>query len=1126
MAVFNDATSELIELLARALLHSLWLGACAAAMVGMALKAVPARRAELRYAIALCGLVAIVLGTIVTAAILHQELMTANVASPSSVVAMGGTPLSVSAVVVGDHGRYGSVAFTGAAAESDVRPHWFEWVALLWAIGVVVVLVRGIVAIGAAGRWRRLAEPLTDHALLAVVADVRRRLAIGSHVRVLVTGSLSSPAVVGAMWPCVLLPAALLSGMDPAVLRMVLAHEFAHVRRYDYLVNILQLIVEALLFFNPAVWWISRQVRQEREACCDAIAAAVGGSTVGYARTLSDLAGTMFGAVPQPALAMAPAGRSSLFDRVRRLLMPHERPAMRVPWYSMCAIAAAAFVLLLGFWRGAQAVAQALSPEQRIAAVEEVRKAYSDVPPAISVDPNAKMTISGIVRTRDGSPLRPQTLAHFNIVSRKGDLTTSQSLDKEGRFSFQERFGTITASITSKDYAPVFHKPLSPDEEGKLPSIEIVVEPGYPSRLDIVDPDGKPISGAKVTGGYPREGGYSLNINLLSDDRGAATIANNAPIPVTLTCIADGFEPDRRERIVLKEGESYRWQLKRSTPAQGTVIDAATKKPIVGARICLGKESGDSMIGWTDWDGTNPMAITDANGNFSLRALRSDTTYTFIVLHDDHRPTVAANVRAGDDAVNVLMDGEIKAAGTILGPLASLRTRDGKRIIEFTNPRELGDHSYYAGRSAVVKESDGRATFAMDDLWPGKLLFTNGGREQAFDLIESRDDIVVDLRPTDDSPVDPNDPTSDLQGMRDVTLIVNAPSGLTAVQGTVKFRSSVGALKNNEPAIVALKDGRATIGMRSPTVVYAEIESVPGYWFPTTMATKIESGDGPITLSVDAKPAGAIYGQLTEADGMPMANAFVSVAVVKSYDGTASGASLGLQGFRTNAEGRYVALPIPIGGEYAMVAFPNQRIQVSAPVKLTAASPTQRIDLAMVKGVTIEGKVIDEVGKPALGAEVQMTYASPYNHSFGGKKMQVDRNGRFQLREFNPGVPGKYELSVRTARDLQSLRWTPTLTERTWTIVLKKGCVLDGTLLDDATGEPVRNVEVVAWGNGVNDLPAESLTDRDGKFRFSNLSPGGYYFGFKGRQAVMPMTATPVDEGINAPVTFRLQPAR
>src|ERR1019366_7952349 len=87
----------------------------------------------------------------------------------------------------------------------------------------------------------------------------------------------------------VLIPASCLTGLSTAQIEAIFCHELAHVRRHDYLVSVFQSIAEALLFYHPAVWWISKQVRRERECCCDELAVAMGNDVLAYAKALSYL---------------------------------------------------------------------------------------------------------------------------------------------------------------------------------------------------------------------------------------------------------------------------------------------------------------------------------------------------------------------------------------------------------------------------------------------------------------------------------------------------------------------------------------------------------------------------------------------------------------------------------------------------------------------------------------------------------------------------------------------------------------------------------------------------------------------------------------------------------------------
>ena len=133
----------------------------------------------------------------------------------------------------------------------------------LVALGVAILGVR------LAGGWllarhlvRRGAEPASAE-IQALARRVADRLALERVVRVAQSSAVVVPMMIGWLKPVVLFPAGVLSGLSPLQIEALLAHELAHIRRHDYLVNLLQSIVETLLFYHPAVWWASRQVRIE-----------------------------------------------------------------------------------------------------------------------------------------------------------------------------------------------------------------------------------------------------------------------------------------------------------------------------------------------------------------------------------------------------------------------------------------------------------------------------------------------------------------------------------------------------------------------------------------------------------------------------------------------------------------------------------------------------------------------------------------------------------------------------------------------------------------------------------------------------------------------------------------------
>ncbi|MFL6656449.1 MAG: TonB family protein, partial [Massilia sp.] len=186
-------------------------------------------------------------------------------------------------------------------------------------------------ALGLAWIRRTTREHQHHDACEATLTSLARRFGVTRRVGLRVVDDLASPLSVGWLRPLVLVPAALLSGMPPQLLEALLAHEMAHIRRLDYLVNLGQNVIETLLFYHPAVWWISHRIRHEREQIADDLAASCTGDKRNLALALSELETMQFG---QHHLAQAANG-GQLLERVRRLV----RPATAMPdWKAALAV--------------------------------------------------------------------------------------------------------------------------------------------------------------------------------------------------------------------------------------------------------------------------------------------------------------------------------------------------------------------------------------------------------------------------------------------------------------------------------------------------------------------------------------------------------------------------------------------------------------------------------------------------------------------------------------------------------------------------------------------------------------------------------------------------------------------
>ena len=312
------------------LLHFVWQGAVIALGLAVLLALTREGQARLRYALS-CGALTLMLMTAVaTGATVITGAAGGGAAfgpvSPPTAGSPGGPARDRApspAIGIATSPAAAIAAGTTSALAQPIVARAMPWLVLGWLCGVLALSVRLL-----GGWWSTRAlriagvAPVPDwcHARLAALAarmQVRRPVAIVSSIRT------SVPVVLGHVKPVILLPAAALSGLSPAQLEAILAHELAHVRRHDYLVNLAQAVIETLLFYHPAVWWVSRQVRETREHCCDDLAVAVCRSRREYVHALLDLEQLRDST---PALALG-ATDGSLLARGRRLLAPRHRAA-------------------------------------------------------------------------------------------------------------------------------------------------------------------------------------------------------------------------------------------------------------------------------------------------------------------------------------------------------------------------------------------------------------------------------------------------------------------------------------------------------------------------------------------------------------------------------------------------------------------------------------------------------------------------------------------------------------------------------------------------------------------------------------------------------------------------------
>ena len=268
----------LVHALGWTLLHLCWQGAGVAVGLWCVLKVLDGRSSRARYAascLALGLMIALPLATFAHLASVEYRL---RAALDGPVAIDPGMTLLVGA---------GELTAPWPMRIAVALDHALPWVLVAWFAGVIFFVGRLNVGLMVARSMRSVATTAAPTELQQAFDALRRRLGVERVVRLMHSALVEAPTVIGWLRPVVLVPASCLTGLSTMQIEAVLAHELAHIRRHDYLVSVLQSVIETLLFYHPAVWWVSKQIRRERECCCDELAVAVGGDRLAYARALS-----------------------------------------------------------------------------------------------------------------------------------------------------------------------------------------------------------------------------------------------------------------------------------------------------------------------------------------------------------------------------------------------------------------------------------------------------------------------------------------------------------------------------------------------------------------------------------------------------------------------------------------------------------------------------------------------------------------------------------------------------------------------------------------------------------------------------------------------------------------------
>ena len=556
---------------------------------------------------------------------------------------------------------------------SSFKP-WLRHVVLAWLLGVALSCLRPVTGLWV--QWQ-----LRHHGLSAVTEDVQhllnnlaKRMRLKCFVQVSESVIARAPMVVGYFNPLILLPASVLTGLTLDQLKSLLAHELAHIRRHDWIVNAIQVVIETLMFYHPAVWWLSNRIRNERELCCDDLAISVVQDKVAYGQMLLALEQMR----PPVGFATAATG-GDLVQRVRRLLPDHGVRAR-----DNCGWLAGTIILLilitgLAGWSVTSTLASNSGSGTDIPAAERDSGDLDSAEQGAVSRPADKWTVVQgriVVEGQTGIPagLKLQRrITGGNFAEQVKDV----EFNKLGEFSFEVPYDLafVTVYATSTETAPGSSPRFEVRQGQPVDPLTIKLTRGFPAQLVLRSRDGsQPKSGVATVSlrnvFEPRLGSYPVT------QQGKVTIPHCPSDQLQIDLWMPGFEEQRIYRS-LSAVEATEVIVEPTPAARFQLVDSHGR-PVPGANIRLFSRvrAGFFMSPRIQRESRPVWATSDDQGRVELTTLckidpmptnmPGPAEYAFEINSPGLAPSYIGNVRAGSDLGRIVLSDSLSVQGQII----------------------------------------------------------------------------------------------------------------------------------------------------------------------------------------------------------------------------------------------------------------------------------------------------------------------------------------------------------------------------------------------------------------------------------------------------------------------------
>lgn len=1054
--------SPAVKNLVMTFLHSLWQGAVLAGLLWCLLRT-PGGQPSRRYAHSALALLALIILMFFTYALLEQQTVfpAPTHAQPSSV---GGQESSsappdvsppVSAKTSSAQRTWNDSSSNGDKASSGLD--WQAYVFMLWLAGACLMAVRMFILIGGAFRLRHSCALNTDDHLIQQFDQLKghmqmaRRVALGFSSQVLV------PCTVGCIRAMIILPAAMV-GMDPQDVKTVLLHELAHIKRLDWLVNVVQMLLESILFFNPAVWWISHQMRIEREAACDAYVVAHTQKPVQYAQVLLRFATASQGPMHAVALALSStsgsAGEpgSSLGERIRRLVVPGYRPHVHPGIIPVLLTLIALGFCGVGAYKTSSATiryfGQHMTAQERADTVHTLNEEYhpKQGQPA-DLPKDQWLRIKGRIVTEDGLPLPTKTYQYHgkdrirvdaHIMTRTGNASANHSIAADGTFDFTLRQSLFTVSVVCKGYAPQ-HIKLEYDPGAVVEDLKIILAKGYTASIRFVNPQHQPISAVRVTGGYPpppRYGSYVHSIKEVSDDDGIVRFDHASDALMSLICQASGFAKTSKRKVHLLKNSVMAWVLEPAVPSEIQITDRRTGQPIEDAPVYVNGKEFNSSFG-----GKQGEIQTDTTGRAVLDSLVPEERY-LVMIHPQGMQRQYFSITAGE-SIQAEFDPVTPIKGRIVGDLSRLKNDDRGPYLQVTNTyheSKSSSRTNAGGKVYVDVVNDQEAVFLVDDYYGQEVVLRAADEEYTVDVDKTGTikEIVFNLSPREISTA----------GTRRVSFTFNSTNPIRPGSQFKLMYQSRGS-HYTEPHSVEIINGQAETHLHLP--VNLHWEPLPGTNIFFKKGHQNLDQDRDYHLEIDCQPAGSVFGVVNVPRDFRYEYVYMRIEFLNRDELFQRTGFLPDNGFNmtSQAQTKFMFSPLPLNGRYS-VSFSCKNMYIASDeIHLSDEQPLCELDLPWPeRTVTLRGRILNQTGAPAANLAYNISVqAEKHGRTFGAQT--TDEKGQFECINVNPAHGLAYSIVVKP-KHAPWFEHALDVTEAPATVRIKQGYLLRGVLKDHA----------------------------------------------------------------------------